>query len=201
MSDHGGLCLDAIRILAKRGETDVADLDRYFAIAFGRDHFGRSLIARDLAEHFAAHHREIFTAKLQAAITRQTGDRMSRIIPLIGSLFICDLENALARKELLQALNRDWVLHDLFTPGHFPVDRVHWTPDLTAQIERLINAKDRFIENDLYWISKVAPLPLLKQKFLEALRERQHLSFWCSRGLAEVWGKRTQMFTRSSRQC
>ena len=90
MSDHGGLCLDAIRILAKRGETDVADLDRYFAIAFGRDHFGRSLIARDLAEHFAAHHREIFTAKLQAAITRQTGDRMSRIIPLIGSLFICD---------------------------------------------------------------------------------------------------------------
>ena len=80
-------------------------------------------------------------------------------------------------------------MHDLFTPGHFPVDRVHWTPDLTAQIERLINAKDRFIENDLYWISKVAPLPLLKQKFLEALRERQHLSFWCSRGLAEVWGK------------
>jgi hypothetical protein len=188
-SDHRGLCLDAIRILAKRSETNGMDLDRYFAIAFSRDHFGRSLIARDLAEHFATRHPEVFIAKLEAAVARQTGDRIGRVIPLIGSLFICDSHNALARKELLQALHHDWILHDLFTPGHFPVDRVDWTPELTAQIERLINAKDRFIANDLYWISKVAALPLLKQKFLEALRERQHLSFWCSRALAEVWGK------------
>jgi hypothetical protein len=32
---HYGLCLDAIRIRAFRGETDETDLDRYFAIAFG----------------------------------------------------------------------------------------------------------------------------------------------------------------------
>ena len=188
-SDHKGLCLDAIWILARRRETETRDLDRYFAVAFGRDHWGRSLVGRDIAEHFATYHREAFAAKLEDALARLMGDRIGRVIPLIAALFLCDSDHPLAHKELLQALHHDWILHDIFTPGHFPVDRVHWTPDLTARIEALVGTKERFIENDLYWISKVAPLPLLKQKFLEALRERQHLRFWCSRALAEVWGK------------
>ena len=186
---HRGLCLDAIRIRAKRGETGGNDLDRYFAIAYGRDRFSDSFFARDLAEHFAGHHRAIFIEKLEAAVAALMGDRMSRIIPLIGSLFICDSGNAVAHREFLQVLSYDWVLHSLFTRGNFPVERVTWTPELVAKIEANITTKDRYLENDLYWIGKVLQLPLLKQKFLDAVRKREHLSFWCSRGLVEVWGK------------
>ena len=188
-SSHSGLCLDAIRIRAKRGETDETDLNSYFSVAYGRDRFSSGLVARDLAEHFAAHHRTAFVAKLEAAIAAETGDRLHRIIPLIGSLFICDPGNARAHQELLQALAHDWVFHDLFTPGHFPVDRVDWSPDLVARIESRIRDKDRFIENDLYWISKVIPLPLLKQRCIDTLRGKPHLGFWCSHALVEVLGE------------
>ena len=94
--DHRGLCLDAIRICAKRGETGGNDLDRYFAIAYGRDRFSESALfsARDLAEHFAGHHRAIFIEKLEAAVAALMGDRMSLIILLIGSLFILVISSA-----------------------------------------------------------------------------------------------------------
>jgi len=188
-NSHHGLCLDAMRIRARRGETDEADLDRYFVIAYGRDRFSNAFFARDLAEHFAKHHRDVFIERLEAAVAAQTGDRIGRIIPLIGSLFLCDSRNAIAQRELLQVLSHDWVLHDMFTPGHFPVDHVTWTPELVAKVEANISAKDRYAENDLYWISKLLQLPLLKEKFLDALRKREHLSFWCARGLVEGWGK------------
>lgn len=187
-SEHG-LRLDAIRIRAKRGETDTTDLDNYFTTAYGGERFDKGLVARDLAEHFAAHHRAAFVGKLEAAIAAQMGDRLGRIMPLIGSLFICDPDNARARQELLQALAQDWVLHDLFSPGHFPVDRVGWTPELTAQIEGHIRNKERFMDSDLYWIAKVLPLPLIKERCIEALRGEPHLGFLCSEALVEFWGK------------
>lgn len=186
---HNGICLDAMRIRARRGETDATDLDRYFSMAYGRDHYATSRSARDLVEHFAVRHRADFVERLEAALRGLMGDRIHQTLPFLASLFICDSDNALAHQELLQALQHDWVLHDIFVQEHFPVERVAWTPPLIAKLEQHINAKERFIENDLYWISKVAPLPVLKQKFLESLRGRPHLGFWCSRALAEVWGK------------
>ncbi len=188
-NSHHGLCLDAIRIRAHRGETDQTDLNRYFSIAYGSDRFSNSFFARDLAEHFANHHRNAFVERLESTIASQTGDRVGRNIPLIGSLFLCDSGHPVAQRELLQALSRDWVLHDMFTRGNFPVERVTWTPELVAKIEANITTKDRYADNDLYWISKTLRLPLLKQRFLDAVRKRQHLSFWCARGLVEVWGK------------
>jgi len=70
-SSQRSLRLDAIRIRAMRGETDAADLDSYFAVAYGREHFADGLVARDLAEHFAAHHHAAFVGKLEAAIAAQ----------------------------------------------------------------------------------------------------------------------------------
>jgi hypothetical protein len=188
-SSHQGLCLDAIRIRAKRDETDATDLDSYFAIAFGKERFAHELVARDLAEHFAAHHRGAFVGKLETAIAAQTGDRLGRIMPLIGALFICEPGNARARQELLQALAQDWVLHDLFSPGHFPVDRVEWTPELIARIEGHIRDKERIMDSDLYWIAKILPLPLVKERCIEFLRGKPYLGFWCSQALVEFWGK------------
>jgi len=188
-SSHQGLCLDAIRIRAKRGETDATDLDSYFAIAFGEERFAHGLVARDLAEHFAGHHRAAFVGKLETAIAAQMGDRLGRILPLIGALFICEPANARARQELLQALAQDWVLHDLFSPGHFPVDRVEWTPELIARIEGHIRNKERIMDSDLYWIAKILPLPLVKERCIEFLRGKPYLGFWCSQALVEFWGK------------
>jgi hypothetical protein len=188
-SSYRGLRLDAIRIRARRGKTDETDLDSYFSAAFGKDNFRRSLVARDLAEHFARHHKTAFVERLQTALDAERADRIGRNIPLIGCLFICEPENARARQELLQALRHDWLLHDLFMQGHFPVDCVAWTPELTARIETHIRDSTRFMDNDLYWIGKVLPLPLIKEKCIEILRGTPHLGFWCSSALAEIWGK------------
>jgi len=188
-SSHDGLCLDAMRINAKRGQTDAGDLERFLSIAYGRERFSNGLVAPDLVEHFAVHHRAAFIEKLEAAIASQMGDRVGRVLPLAGSLVMCDSRNAVAHEELLQALSWDWVVHDLFSPNGFPVERVDWTPDLVARIEHHITAKDRVMESELYWISRVMRMPLLKQKFLDALRQREYLMFWCSRGLIEGWGK------------
>jgi hypothetical protein len=186
---HPGLCLDAIRIRAKRCETDLTDLDMFFSIAYGRDRFSSGLVARDLVDYFSLYHRDVFIHKLESTLDAQMGDRLHRQIPLVGSLIICDSGNARAHGELLQALSEDWILHDLFTQGHFPVECVNWTPDLVTKIEDRINGKDRLLENDLYWISKVLPLPAFKQKFIQNLRGQPHLGFWSSRALVEVWGK------------
>ena len=188
-NSHHGLCLDAVQIRAHRGETDKTDLDRFFSIAYSRERFSNAFFARDLAEHFAEHHRDAFAEKLEGAVAALSGDRIGRVMPLIGSLFLCDSRNATAHRELLGALSHDWILHDMFARGNFPVDRVSWTDELTAKVVANIRGKERYGENDLYWISKVLPLPLLKERFLEALRNREHLSFWCARGLVEGWGK------------
>jgi hypothetical protein len=188
-SNHQGLCVDSIRILAKRSEADKDDLDRFFHIAYRQESFFPSLFARDLVEHFAAHQRMTFIEKLETTIAEQKDDRVNRVLPLIGSLFICDPSSALAHDGLLEVLSKDWVWHTVFTHGNFPVERIQWTSDLIAKVEERVKTKDQAFENEWYWISKVAPLPVLKQKFLEALRERKHLSFWCSRGLVEGWGK------------
>jgi hypothetical protein len=189
-SDHNGICIDAIRIRARRNETDAEDLDRFFAIAYGKEHFfTHSYFALDLAEHFARHHRTAITDRLEAAVTALWGDRISRLKPLVGALFLCDSENATARKELSHLLDTDWMMHELFSRGSFPIDRVRWTPELTAKIEAKIADKKLFGDHDLYQVSKVLPLPSFKQRFIDGVRNGEHLSFWYSRGLAEVWGK------------
>ncbi|MEH2567133.1 NACHT domain-containing protein [Bradyrhizobium sp. AZCC 2289] len=188
-SSHDGLSLDAIRIRAHRGETDAEDLDCFYAIAYGRERYSDSLFAHDLAEYFALHHRDAFAKKLESSIAAQLGDGPFRMKPLVGALLLCDSNNASARRELSQLLDRDWMLADLFTRGNFPVDRVTWTPDLVAKIETQIADKKRYGDHDLYWIAKTLRLPYLKQRFLDGLRQGEHLGFWYSRGLAEIWGR------------
>ncbi len=188
-SDHKGLCLDAIRIRAHRNETDSEDLDRFFAIAYERDRFSDSFFAPDLAEHFAQHDREAFTQKLETAISEQRGDRYHRMKPMVGALFLCDPNSATAKRELSQLLDADWMISDLFTRGNFPVDRVNWTTELTTKIEAKITDRKPYSDHDLYHISKVLRLPYLKQRFLDGVRRGEHLCFWYSRGLAEVWGR------------
>lgn len=188
-SDHDGLCLDAIRMRARRNETDADDLDRFFAIAYERDRlFSDSFFAPDLAEHFAQYNRETFAQKLETAISEQTGER-HRVKSLIGALFLCNSESATARRELSRLLDADWMISEIFTGGNFPLDRVSWTTELTAKIEAEITDGTRYGDHDLYQISKVLPLPFLKQKFLDGVRRGEHLCFWYSRGLAEVWGR------------
>jgi hypothetical protein len=189
-SEHNGICLDAIRIRAHRNETDGEDLDRFFAIAYGKEQFySYSFFAPDLADHFARNHRVAFTQRLEAAISGLRGERPNRLKPLVGALFLCDSENATARRELSHLLDTDWMMVELFTRGNFPVDRVSWTAELTAKVEAKITDGRRHGNHDLYQISKVLRLPYLKRRFIEGMRQGEHLGFWYSRGVAEVWGK------------
>jgi hypothetical protein len=81
------------------------------------------------------------------------------------------------------------MMAELFTRGNFPIDRVSWTAELTAKVEAKITDGRRYGDHDLYQISKALPLPSLKQRFIDGMRQGEHLGFWYSRGLAEVWGK------------
>jgi hypothetical protein len=134
-------------------------------------------------------HRVAFTQRLEAAISGLRGERPNRLKPLVGALFLCDSENATARRELSHLLDTDWMMVELFTRGNFPVDRVSWTAELTAKVEAKITDGRRHGNHDLYQISKVLRLPYLKRRFIEGMRQGEHLGFWYSRGVAEVWGK------------
>lgn len=186
-SSLNAVCLDAIQIRAHRNETEAEDLDRFFAIAYEREPYHERISARRLIDHFARHHRDAFTQKLEAALSRERG-RPHETRSLAGALFVCDSENPDARRALSQILDHDWMLSDLFAREGFPIDRVSWTPELIAKVEQRIQDRSRYSDHDLYWVAKTLPLRWLRQRFLDGLRADEHLGFWYSRGLAEIWG-------------
>ena len=188
-STHMGLCVDAIRIRAKRSVTDADDLRRFFFIEHGHERFSIGVFAPDLIAHFAKSHRAAFIELLETGIAKAKRDRVHDLVPLIGSLTICDPENPLINKHLLNLLDQDWVFHGLFAQSGFPVNRVKWTPDLIAKIEAYVKKSGEHQDYDLYWVSKVAALPSLKQRFIEGLKGHKYLSFWSARALAEGWGR------------
>ena len=81
------------------------------------------------------------------------------------------------------------------------MDRVEWTPELTAKIEELIRSKDRFMESDLYWISKIMPLPLLKERFIETCEENRISASGARARLSKFGGNQTPRCMRFSRPC
>jgi hypothetical protein len=190
-SSHFGIALESIRIRAMRGETDSSDLDRFLTVTHDEDGLDTGIPARDLVEHFAATRPAEYAARLETAI-ENAGARGIRhnLIPLIGSLLICDPENPLIHRHLLNLLSEDWTFHHLFSSSKFPMDRVRWTPDLVSKIEAHATKGGAVFDYELYWTSKTLALPSLKRTFIDALKRREGLSFWSARALAEVWGNK-----------
>jgi len=189
VAGHSGLQTEAIRVRAQRGETDKGDLDAYCGLAFDEERYGEKIYARDLAEHFAVRHREAFTERLETKIRASHSERISRITQMVASLILCDPDNALAHRELPRILSQDWAWRELFSNLAFPFDRITWTDELRRCVELYVASKEKYRDYELYWISKVIKLPILKEGFLKNIREGKHQAFWSSKGLAEGWGR------------
>jgi hypothetical protein len=188
MTDHRALLVEAVRIRARRGETDEGDLHAYSQVAFEREHFRHEIVARDIAEHFAATQRERLTAHLEERIRASRGDHAVRNAPLIGALFLCDGANALAHQRLLQMLALDYPWSELFSNRAFPFERVVATPELERVVEAYVGKPERYREHELYWISKFFRPQILKERFLSGMRDEGEMNFWASQGLVEGWG-------------
>lgn len=187
-STHTGLCIDALRIRADRNETDSDDFERFFSIVHEEDRFSTALFAPDLIGHFSRAHRKVFMERLEAAIKDSRSGRAHDIIPLLGSLAICDPEHPLMLSRLRDLLSQqDWVWHELFRESGW-LHRIKWTPELIEQVEAYVGKKEDYREHEFYWISKAVKRQSLKQKFIEGLQGHKHLSFWSSRALVEGWG-------------
>jgi hypothetical protein len=117
-----------------------------------------------------------------------TADEFTRFIAVVGALVYCDPHHRRVAEGLQEILAEDWGWDHIFGRDKFPVARVPWTGSLLKLVEDYIASKERYREYEFYWIAKVCPLPVLKQRFIEALKTDEHFSFWSARALTEVWG-------------
>jgi hypothetical protein len=178
--------LEAIRIRAMRGETDDADFERFFMTTYRRLFSGGT---KDLIEHFAETRRELFIGRLHETIDKQHDRNPHALRPLIGSLIICDPDDALIAAEMLDLLTDDWNIREIFTEEGFPADKVRWTPELIDQIERFASKQDsRFHDYELYWIAKVVRSDVIKSHFIRNMTDASSFRIWAARALTEVWG-------------
>ncbi len=188
-SSDPAIGLEAIRIRAKRGETDDEDFERVYATTYSRRSRSREVKDRDLIEHFAATQRQSFIARLHEAIAKIYDRNPHDLRPLIASLVICDPDDALVSAGMRDLLKRDWDFGEIFARERFPSDKVRWTSELITEIERFVNEPDsRFDGYELYWIAKVVRSDVVKSQLMRNLAGADSFRFWSARALTEVWG-------------
>ncbi len=185
-SASASLQIDAIRVRADRSETDEDDLNIFATLAFDHERFQEGVTAPDLVSHFATTMQQQLVHRIERALSGSDNRGSQRA--LVGSLVLADRTHKDIENHLKDLLQHDYVFHDLFTRGNFPVDRITWTPDLQAIIETHVAKKEMHSDFELYWVSKVLPLPSIKAQLLKSMKGGNP-DFWTSRALAEVWGK------------
>ena len=183
------LARQAIRIRVKRAESDAADFEHFFDMAYGHRSILGSRNDRDLVEHFATTQRDRFISELHAAIEDVHDGNPHSLKPLIAALVICDPTDTLAQRNLLELCQRDWGFHDLVVRDDFPLDRVLWTPELIQHAESFATGPNSSLHGfDLYHLSKVLRTEALKAQLLRELRGGEFFRFWAARALVENWG-------------
>lgn len=184
-----GIAVEALRIRARRHETDIADFERFFAIYYRPRRFSSEEMGdRELIEYFAVAQRESFTARLRAAIADQHDRNAHALRPLIGSLVLCDPDDTLVLPGMLDLLKHDWNMRELFVPGKFPADKVHWRRELVSEVERFATAPNSHHDYELYHISKFVRTEVIKSQLIRSLKDDRTFRFWAARALAEGWG-------------
>ncbi|HET6388225.1 NACHT domain-containing protein [Hyphomicrobium sp.] len=181
------LVYDAIRIRTRRGEADKEDFEHFFSLAYRTHRFKAKELIPDLVQHFAETHRETFIDLLRP-LARDTNNRFRDIKAVVGSLLYCDPNEPALADALMDILREDFSWREIFGQHELPTDRIVWTPDLQALVERHIAlSDDKFREYEFYWLSKSIKLPSLKAYFLRNLTGDRHTSFWCADALVEGW--------------
>jgi hypothetical protein len=188
-STDPGIAVESIRIRAKRSETNHEDFERFFKLTYSNEPpFGR-MPERDLIEHFAETTGTIFIERLVAKIEQHPDRNPHRLMPLIGSLMLCDAAHPLIGPGMSDLLQHDWDMRHIFAEQEFPADKIPWNPGLVAKAKRFaVQENSHFHDFELYWIAKVLPEPWLKAQILKNLASKKRFRFWSARALAEVWG-------------
>ena len=188
-SPDPGMAREALSIRAKRNETDDADFERFLRLTYS----GRSLIGgmaeRGLIEHFAQTRRDAFALRLAEVIERKGQHNPRDLLPLIGSLLLCNPIHPLVEPGMRDLLAHDWNIRKIFAERSFPADRIIWTPALAAEIERFAAGHANSVHDyELYWIAKAHPFPAVKAQLLRQVGDDTHFRSWAARALVEVWG-------------
>ena len=182
------LVYDAIRVRIRRGETNEDDFEHFCSLAYRKHPFKDKQFIPDLVQHFAETHRQAFTEFLRP-LARDANNRFRDMKAVVGSLLYCDPNEPLLADALMNILREDFSWRDIFGQQELPTDRIVWTSDLQALVERHIAlSADKFREYEFYWLSKSIKIPSLKTYFLRNLTGDRHVSFWCADALVEVWG-------------
>jgi len=185
-SANGSLQLDAIRVRAARGEADLVDLDIFSTISFDRERFRGDIMAPDLVSHFATTMRQELVTRIERALSQS--DRRGGKLALVGSLVLADPLHPDIEHHLEELLTQEYMFDELFARSSFPGDRVNWTPSLRQMVEAHVVKHEKHWDYELYWVSKVLPLPSVKARLLQSMTDGDP-DFWTSRALAEIWGK------------
>ena len=178
---------DAIRIRAERGEADLTDLDIFARIAFERDDRFSAVVAPDIVSYFARTHKPELIARLENALSNV--ERFSFKLSVVGALIVADPSHQMIEGLMENILRNDYSLREVFSRDSlFPASKVNWTPKLISIVEGHAQSK-KHLEYELYWISKVLPLPTVKNAMLNSIERAEGFTFWSASGLAEGWGK------------
>jgi hypothetical protein len=181
-----GLQFDAIRIRASRGEADLSDLDIFTELGFKRDWISET-VELDLVDYFAARHKAELLTRLESALNNSERRRFD--IALVGTLIAADPHHERVEPLLRDMLAENYVVDRTFSRSNIPLDRITWTPSLIQTLEETLN-KDRHGDFEWYWVSKVLPLPSVKERMIASMKAGSGLTFWSSRGLSQFWGKK-----------
>lgn len=178
-----GIQVEAIRIRAARDEADLSDLAIFAPMAFSREErYSSAIFFPDLVSYFGKKYKAEVVAHIESGLTdaKRNNDQTS----LVGSLIAVDPTHRLIAPTLSEILSRDYAFTDLFAHSNVPTEKVTWTEDHIALIEGYLN-KERFAEHVAYHISKVLPLPFVKEKLLASLKEKTRSPF----GQRTGWSK------------
>jgi len=184
--NNAGIQMDAIRIRAERGEADLSDLEIFASIAFQRDHFPRGAVAPDITSYFARTQNSALVAHLERALRNPEHRRFN--LPLTAALVLTDPAHPMVQGLIEEILGKSWSFREIFERDSFPAAKVNWTPQLIKIVEAFVQ-REQHLDYELYWISKVLPLPFVKSAMLESMKRAKGLTFWSASGLAEGWGK------------
>jgi NACHT domain-containing protein len=186
-STDRSIALEGIRIRAKRNDTDEEDFDRFLELTYSKDSSFDRMAERSLIEHFAETRGAIFVERLAGKIGRHRDRNPHHLMPLIGSLILCDPLHPLVVPGMSDLLEHDFNIRDIFAKREFPADKIPWNPGLVAKVQRFV-VQEKALGFEFYLIAQILPEPWLKGQILKNLAGEGHFRFWSARALVDVWG-------------
>lgn len=189
VSQNPNVAMEGIRIRAKRNETNLEDLDRFVNLNFSNQSFWGVKTERELIEYFSKTHRSDFILALEQRLKRDDYHRRVDTTPIIGALILCDNSHPAISPELSKLLDETWSLRKLIGEDDFPTDKILWNEELLEKIHKVFDDGDvKFLDYELYWVSKIFREPWLKKEIIKNLSKDTSFHYWSARALIEHWG-------------